>query len=269
MPVSGDPRRRAALRWIAQRIGACTGFVPPPNLRFLECMRQILGLAEQDVIGAVRRHCHGGARALDVGANVGYVTRRLCRAVQPSGHVDAFEPTPLCLPVLRRNTAAFTNVTVHPIAVARTGGEVAFYSDAETHPNNSLYPTREGQAVIRVPASTLDAWYEANGSPRIDFVKIDVEGAEIDVLEGARDMIAGNPQITLVVEFCPKNLVAAGRSPNELFDCVASLGLEAALLSESGETKLDVAGAESVVLNRDGYRNVLLRTSGAGSPRPR
>lgn len=265
----GDPFRQAILRWAATRLGLCAGFLPPPHFSFRESLSLIAGLAERDVIGAVRRHCPEGGLAIDIGANVGYITRRLCMAVGPTGHVHAFEPLPLLLPVTRHNTKRFKNVTLHQMAIAGTSGEAEFFFDPRAHPNSSLYATRLSQSRIRVSARTLDDWLESEGSPQVDFVKIDVEGAEIDVLEGARKVIASNPHVTFVVEYCPANLRAAGRSWRDFFEAATSLGLTTALLSNQSEAAITATGAETIILNENGYRNFLLRPARPRSDRPR
>lgn len=59
--------------------------------------------------------------------------------------------------------------------------------------------------MVRVQVTTLDAYLAAHAAPRVDLLKVDVEGAERDVLAGAAGTLAANPDIVLVVEFLREN----------------------------------------------------------------
>lgn len=111
---------------------------------------------------------------LDVGANIGVLTRLFA---ERSAHVHAFEPALRALPLLRAN--APDNATVHPVAVGNHEGTVRF---AE---NESLDMSCVAQDGIEVPVATIDSF-----ALDADFIKIDVEGYEVEVLQGAKKTIA-------------------------------------------------------------------------------
>lgn len=133
------------------------------------------------------------ATIVDVGANIGVYTIALA-SLAPAGRVHAFEPNPETVQYLRDNVRAneLDNVTVHEAAVSASAGTVRF------KPNPSFLAgstTMDGAAEILeetfgagafdVPATTLDDLVEAAGLERLDLVKIDTEGHELDVLAGA------------------------------------------------------------------------------------
>jgi FkbM family methyltransferase len=139
----------------------------------------------QGLSRVMERVLEPGAVYVDVGANIGYFARIGSRLVGPAGRVHAFEPLPSALPLLRANAAAYDNVTVHPVAVGAAEGEIDFYVQAMGD-TSSADPDPAAER-IRVPVATLDT--ALAGTPRLDLLKIDVEGYELEVLQGARELI--------------------------------------------------------------------------------
>jgi FkbM family methyltransferase len=136
-----------------------------------------------------------GEDAVDVGANIGLFSVYLASLVGSSGRVLAIEPSPAILPSLRgnlqRNNAR--NVVVHEGLVAETDGEREFHSVDRSPEYSSMgaivHPHAPKEvSTLRVRATTLDALVGRHGF-RPSFVKIDVEGAEGLVLEGARETL--------------------------------------------------------------------------------
>lgn len=130
-----------------------------------------------------------GDCALDVGANIGGVAIAISRMVGASGSVHAFEANPRTLPRLNADLAAnrVTNVTVVPKAAwSASGKRIAFYCDNSYYAAASSIHRREKLwQAVRVPTISLDDYCRANRlAPKA--VKLDVEGAEFDVLQGAR-----------------------------------------------------------------------------------
>jgi FkbM family methyltransferase len=123
----------------------------------------------------------------DIGAHVGFYTLLMARVVGDSGRVFAFEPWPPnladCLAHLRMNRVA--NVVVVPAAVGNAGGLASFASgDSSTTGKVVSVDT-----AVRVASVTLDALVALEGFPVPDVVKVDVEGAESRVLEGAQMLL--------------------------------------------------------------------------------
>ena len=123
----------------------------------------------------------------DVGANIGYFTIMGARLVGPAGRVVAVEPQPEAVRRLRHNLAlnGFDNVTVVETAVADEEGESDFVvSDEEVLEWAALETTPAPEMRrIRVPVTTLDT-LRSTGLPAPKLVKLDVEGAEVRVLNG-------------------------------------------------------------------------------------
>ena len=151
-----------------------------------------------------------GGLAFDIGAHLGNRTlawRRL------GARVVAVEPQPDCLRVLHHLFARDRAVTVLPVAVGEAEGEAQLLVSARTPTVSTLsadWAQRVGATPafrgvrwsggVRVPVTTLDALIARHGRP--DFVKIDVEGSELDVLEQLAPRLRSDRPIT-VVEVLP------------------------------------------------------------------
>jgi FkbM family methyltransferase len=162
------------------------------------------------------RLVHSGATVVDVGANIGYNTVHAARRAGPRGRVLAIEPTPDNLEVLRRNIGAsgFTNIVVEPVAAGRSTGTRNLFVRGEKSAVNSLFPESCYAHVTDVlPVTVVPLDELVDGA--VDVVKIDVEGAELDVLEGMSRILQAR-RTALVVEWHPLLQQLAGYAPDAL-----------------------------------------------------
>jgi FkbM family methyltransferase len=146
-----------------------------------------LGTYEQDKVGLLRQFVKPGMVAYDVGANAGYYTLLLSRLVGPSGRVYAFEPLPENLVNLTHHVHVngLRNCVVVEAAVSDKSGLAAFQPAA----SNSMGSLVEGDAMLRVPTVTIDSLVEMAGFLPPDFVKMDIEGAEVLALAGSQTVL--------------------------------------------------------------------------------
>ena len=156
-----------------------------------------------------------GSVVLDVGANFGFYAVALA-ARSPGATVHAFEPASASLALLRRNVErnGTANVRVHPVAVSSRAGHVAVTTEFTTGNYVVRAGTRMPPRVETVRAVTLDEFWAEAGRPRVDVMKIDVEGGEWDALVGGRGMLRElRPfvQIEIVAEW----LLRSGRTPED------------------------------------------------------
>lgn len=176
-----------------------------------------------------------GMTVIDVGASVGMLSLCFARSVGASGQVHAFEAEPDYQDLLAKAFAlnGVPWVTLHCKAAGREEGRATFHvSPIAGH--SSLYDLPEAGAstkAIDVEVTTLD---NALGDlPAIDLVKIDVEGAELDVLAGMTNVIAKNPDMAIVAEFGPSHLSRVGLSIEDWFDAFYEHGYEAYAIDEA------------------------------------
>lgn len=161
-------------------------------------------LADEPELGALDRMVEPGAAVADIGANLGAYALELSRIVGPGGKVLAFEPIPRTANLLThfvKRLAPHRNVGVINAAVGEFEGTTEMFLPREGRLANfyvaSLLPIHSGPAsVTRVRITTLDTWRKRIDR-RISFVKIDTEGAELMVLQGAETMIMKDRPVLL------------------------------------------------------------------------
>ena len=170
------------------------------------------------------RHLRPGDHAVDVGANIGYYSLVLSRRVGAQGRVYAFEPEPANLALLRVNLqmSGCTNVVVQPFALANVHEHRSLYLCPSNRGDHRLGFT-SGRETITVSVTTADRCLA--DSARLDFVKIDVQGAEELVLRGMRRLIERNRQsLTVLMELCPLALPSVGSTYESMLTFLDEMG---------------------------------------------
>jgi len=172
---------------------------------------------------------------VDIGANVGYFTLLAARCVGPLGKVLAVEPNPAMTEQLRQNIArsGLTNVVAEVVACSASTGVCRLYTGGPYNTGRSSLCSRNLQwtASVDVNCVPADILAEKHALPRIDLVKIDVEGAELEVLRGMRDILKHwRPKI--VIELLPSLLEGFSTTFNEVLEYMAGLGYSIRPLGE-------------------------------------
>jgi FkbM family methyltransferase len=147
---------------------------------------------------AIARNVRPGARVVDVGANHGYFTLLLAEVVGPQGHVFAFEPNPRLFELLERNVRLNgfeRRVTLIRAAAAARDGQGTLVVDRRRSGEGSLVLERGAERVaLPVALQRVDG---AVSGP-IDFMKVDVEGADYEVLAGAAGLLEDGRTAVLI-----------------------------------------------------------------------
>jgi FkbM family methyltransferase len=171
-------------------------------------------LADQAMeLSLIRRHSRPGDLACDVGANKGSYLYWMARW---SGRVVAFEPQPGLAAYLGAIAAGLPmrNVVVEQMGVSDHTGELELYVPSANSPEASLVPIA-GAGTVRVPVVSLDEYFAP--SDRLRVLKVDVEGAELDVFKGA-ERILTRDRPALLFE-CEQRHLRTGT----VFDCFRHL----------------------------------------------
>jgi FkbM family methyltransferase len=162
----------------------------------------LLGTSEPHIQEALRLILHPGKSFYDIGANVGFLTVLAAKLVGPIGHVVAFEPLPANAMQIEHNLKlnGFYHVRVRREALGNQTGEAAFRVSAKLTMGRLAYIGSADleTAVIQVPIRSLDRLYTSGELPSPDVLKIDVEGAEIDVLRGSVETLRAARPLLLI-----------------------------------------------------------------------
>jgi len=180
------------------------------------------------VIEAVR-----GARViLDVGANYGLLSLMMARHAEQA-LIYAFEPVPATFRAFEKNikiNSAWNILSVQSAVGSEVG--VVGFTDTDDPATNRM--DRGPDARIQVPITTLDKFCEVSQINTIDFLKIDVEGFELDVLSGASQLFAEGLVKKGLIEICPGNLDVVGVDCASIFDFFESWGYHMFWLDKPG-----------------------------------
>jgi len=158
---------------------------------------------EREIVSRMVRLSRPDSTVFDVGANIGLMAIPVL-AADPRCRVVSFEPSPSSLPYLERTVAGSAyrdRWTIIPRAVSDRSGEMDF---AIGRSQDALFEgfanPAAGEHTIKVSASTLDAEWTRLGQPDVSLIKIDVEGAEGLVLDGAEQLCRAR-RPALIVEW--------------------------------------------------------------------
>jgi len=163
-----------------------------------------------------------GDTVVDIGANVGYFTKQLAGLAGKKGKVIGFEPSDTNWKYLAKNIAGFSNVIIEKIALGDSKGIQKFSEDRANPGENGLSKSGE----LQVETTTMDNWMKAKRIKNINLIKIDVEGAEVMVLKGAKDMIRNQKKIVVICECNPEALQKLGYTTTDLIKSLQSCGLK-------------------------------------------
>jgi FkbM family methyltransferase len=153
-----------------------------------ERLAYAIGTYERHVVRAVREHVRPGAVAFDIGANAGYIALVMAKGAGPGGRVFAFDPDPRSCRALEANAGRLRtgNLSVVPAAVGSAPGHVRLATFAYTLVSQMETATTAADAVfVEVDRTTIDSFVYDEGHPPPAVIKIDVEGAEEHVIQGA------------------------------------------------------------------------------------
>lgn len=157
-----------------------------------------------------------GNVVVDLGANIGYYSLLAARLVGSKGRVYAFEPEPTNYSLLLKNIElnGYHNIIPVSKAVSNAVGTVRLFLDnQDTGAHTICEPGKKGKS-IEVESVTLDEFFK-DREPRIDVIKMDIEGAEMSALVGMDRILKENNNLRIFVEFYFSGIARSGSSPQE------------------------------------------------------
>ena len=215
-------------------LGASIGGFPS----FSSYLGAVSGAPTKDEIAYMQSRLSGAKIIFDVGANFGAFAIPMAN-LAPASRIFAFEPHPLTAAALRENLIFnnVENVIVVEAAVADFDGKLNF-SDSSDPATNKIAVGEEES--VEVAARTIGSVCEEYGINQIDFLKIDVEGAELSVLNGARSLFDERKITAGMIEICPKNLSVFGLSIDDLVNFFEVVGFNLTLIGSLRGRPIDV-----------------------------
>jgi len=172
---------------------------------------------------------------IDVGGNIGLTAIIASKCTQESGEVIVFEPEPDCFRLLKKNIRlhGINNIYAHKLALSDRDGVISFYKDKKysilgsLSKNNIMNNTEE----IVVQTSKYDSFIKT--SKKIHILKMNIQGSEGMVIEGARQMIKQHLPM-VISEFWPLGLKNMNYHPKDFIKYFKDLGYERYLVDHDG-----------------------------------
>jgi FkbM family methyltransferase len=159
-----------------------------------------LGTYERDRQRRLTEVLKSGTCFLDIGANVGFYSLLASRLVGASGQVHSFEPFPRNVAFLKRHVDLNrqANVTVNSVALSDGPDRVMSFATSANPSSGHLAGDTNAADSISVSVTSLDSLWNQSAFSAPSVIKIDVEGAELSVLQGGRQMLAACRPIILL-----------------------------------------------------------------------
>jgi FkbM family methyltransferase len=191
-----------------------SNLLPAPMLRLVEKQHFLnnlrnFDLSEEPDLLAAQQFFKEGSVALDIGANIGLYSKYLSEAIGDKGKVVCVEPMPRTFDILSNNIAKLrlNNVTPVHAAVSSTPGRVTMELPANDWGGVNYYRAHIAENAdstssnsFSIDSITLDSLIESQGLEfdRVSFVKVDVEGFELDCLKGSSELLNKGNAVWLV-----------------------------------------------------------------------
>lgn len=246
----------------------------------------LLNRHEVETTQHVQQLVKPGMTILDIGAHVGYYARLFSSLTEDKGRVIAFEPHPRTHEFLQQNTKNLPNVTTLQVAVAEQEGTAELYDYLMMSASGSLHydeslanlqreqigefdvaPRHDQQFEMQkytVKTVPIDKSLSEMNIKQVDFVKMDIEGAEMGALRSMQQTIANSPNLALIMEYNPQALQAFDYDPLQALDEVIAMGFQKmqainpdGSLTDWTEDKATVRSQTNIMQSNMGVINLL------------
>jgi FkbM family methyltransferase len=209
----------------------------------IQAQAALTGAYEPALCGEIAAALGSDGTFVDVGGNVGLVTLEvLARAGPVRPRIHVFEPHPDNVAALERNLGLNPGARVDVVnaAVGNAEGSARLKTSALRGESGAhrIVTDQTGDGTIEVPVVTLDEYARRNGIERIDVLKIDVEGHEAAVLEGARELLGRQAVGMVILELNPSLIEEQGADSDDVYATLSRSGYRPSVLPSTSPTRL-------------------------------
>ncbi len=199
-----------------------------------------------------------GDTVFDIGANVGYYTILASKLIGAKGKVYALEPDRKNIELLKKNIELNNclNVEVVPLALGAEN-KISYFLSDRANPGESRISEKVTKQLVQV--KTLDKLVKEKSIKKIDVIKLDVEGGEVDVLRGAKNLIATSKNLNIFVECNLKTLKEFGEDKTALIAFLKGSGFDINYIFNERAKSLRRFSHRLLkkILKSTGYTNIL------------
>ncbi|MBA3680438.1 MAG: FkbM family methyltransferase [Bacteroidetes bacterium] len=206
-------------------------------------------------IDLLKKHIQKNDTVLDIGANIGFYATILSHIVGGNGTVHCFEPDTKNFEHLKKATANFKNIKINNKAVGPKTEKLKIYTSKNLNVDHRTYKPEEYDQEIEIDAVSIDD--HLSSATKVDFIKMDIQGFEMQAIQGMQTILEKNKDVKLISEFWPYGLRKAGSSVNDYFNFLVSKGFNCYLLEENSLLKLTAEKVRSLEpLGEEHYFNI-------------
>lgn len=175
----------------------------------------LYGKHEEFESKCVKKVIKKGDCVLDIGANQGYFSLFFAKLVGENGRIISFEPDSENCKIIEKNIELnnYHNIELNQKAVSNQTGKINMYV-GNYRTGNRIYESDKNRVVIKIESIKLDDFFK-DFKNNINFIKIDVEGAEFSVIQGMDEFLKNNKEIIIMSEFFPSLIKKFGKEPIE------------------------------------------------------
>ena len=186
---------------------------------------------EKTIINLVKNEIKKGDVVIDIGAHIGYYTVLFAKLVGPEGKVFAFEASPTNFEILKKNVDVngYKNVVYHNKAVSDKNGKLTLYMTGRTSTENFLFKPENFtdsstiKNAVEIESITLDDYF-IDFKDKINFLKMDISGAEPRVIQGMKSLLDKNVDMKIQQEWWPNAIKTHGFEPDSHLKLLTNKG---------------------------------------------
>ena len=216
------------------------------------------GVFEPYTTQVIKQNISGGDIVIDIGANIGYFTLIMAKGIRENGKVFSFEPEPKNFELLKKNVEInnYSNVILEKKAIGnKTGTTKLYLADRKNNIFSSgMHRIFRSDLVSQIPDPISiniikldDYLQDLKFIKKIRLIKIDVEGAEFDVLKGMNKILDENKEIEIVMEFSSENLEDYGSNAYDVVDFLMNKGFKLSVINEVEKRMEEVTGVKEII----------------------
>jgi FkbM family methyltransferase len=193
---------------------------------------------------------------LDIGANIGFYAGMLARMVGNGGQVHCFEPDKTNFAHLKKGSAGFKNIVLNNKAVGPKTEMIKIYTSKDLNVDHRTYKPEEFDAEMEIESVAIDDYLQ--NAPKVDFIKMDIQGFEMQALRGMERTLDLNKEVKIISEFWPYGLRTAGSSVTDYYGKLTSKGFKCYLLNKDHLELLTMERVQAMeILGKKFYFNII------------
>jgi len=210
---------------------------------------------ERPIVELMSRWVRPGDVFFDLGANLGFYSCFVSPLCGPSGAIHAFEANPRLIPNLRRSielNKEWSRIKLNATAVGRESNTSLTLYGIDRIGSSSLHPHGwlDKDSAVTVPVISIDSYVKENKISRIDVMKVDIEGAELEAFQGMEHTFKLCPPGAIVCELMPAGVSdrASSAAPSrEIADYLSARGYEAfTVVDVNGQPRLRAISSDMI-----------------------